>query len=65
MRDRHLYIRHKLEMAFRKLSKTDWRKKEINELGPNLRSVVAGSERKFRKLEARMAYAKAQAQSVE
>ncbi len=65
MRDRHLYIRHKLEMAFRKPSKTDWRKKEINELGPNLRSVVAGSERKFRKLEARMAYAKAQAQSVE
>ena len=30
--------------------------KEIDELGPNLRSIVPNSERKFRKLEARVSY---------
>ena len=55
-RDRYRYIGRMLEMALRKLSTTDWRKKEIDELGPNLRSVIPNSERKFRKLEARISY---------
>lgn len=60
-RDRYRYIRGMLEMDLRKLSTTEWRKKELVEMGPNLRSVIPSSERKFRKLEARMAHAKAQA----
>ena len=59
-RDRYRYIRRMLEMALRNLSTTDWRKKEIAELGPNLRSVIPNSERKFRKLEARIAHAASQ-----
>ena len=42
--DHHQYIRHRLEMALRKLSKTKWRKQEIDELGPNLRSAIPNSE---------------------
>ncbi len=57
-RDHNQFIRHKLEMALRKLSTTKWRKNEIAELGPNLRSVIPNSERKFRKLEARITHAK-------
>ncbi len=60
LRDRHEYIRHKLEMALRKLSKTDWRKKEIAELGSHLRSVIPSSDRKFRKLEGRIEHVKSQ-----
>ena len=63
-RDRYRYIGRMLEMALRNLSTTDWRKKEIAELGLNLRSVIPNSERKFRKLEARVAHVKAQAQSI-
>ncbi len=58
--DRYRYIGRMLEMALRKLGTTDWRKKEITELGPNLRSVIPSSERKFRKLEARIAHATSQ-----
>ncbi len=59
-RDCQKYVLRRLEMALRKLSKTKWRQKEINELGPNLRSAIPNSERKFRKLEARISYVKAE-----
>ncbi len=60
-RDRYQYIGRMLEMALRKLGTTDWRKKEIVELGPNLRSAIPNSERTFCKLEARIAHAKSRA----
>ncbi len=47
-------------MALWKLSRAKWRQKEIDELGPNLRSAIPSSEREFRKLEARISYVKAE-----
>ncbi len=57
------YILRRLEMALRKLSKTKWRQKEIDELGPNLRSAIPNSERTFCKLEARIEHAKSHLQT--
>ncbi len=62
-RDCQRYVLRRLEMALRKLSRAKWRQKEIDELGPNLRSAIPNSERKFRKLEDRIAHAKSHLQT--
>ncbi len=54
--DRHRYILHRLKLLLSQLGKTKWRQDEIDELGPNLRSLIPNSERKFRKLETRISY---------